>query len=33
MRARSRTVRHIHAVHDLDHKAIPLRSRPPAQIS
>jgi fructose-1,6-bisphosphatase II len=29
MRARSRTVRHIHAVHDLDHKAIPLRSRPP----
>ncbi len=28
MRARSRTVRHIHAVHDLDHKAIPLRSRP-----
>jgi fructose-1,6-bisphosphatase II len=28
MRARSRTVRHIHAVHDLDHKSIPLRSRP-----
>jgi fructose-1,6-bisphosphatase II len=28
MRARSRTVRRIHAVHDLDHKAIPLRSRP-----
>jgi fructose-1,6-bisphosphatase II len=28
MRARSRTVRHIHAVHDLDHKIIPLRSRP-----
>jgi fructose-1,6-bisphosphatase II len=27
MRARSRTVRHIHAVHDLDHKVIPLRSR------
>lgn len=26
MRARSRTVRHIHAVHDLDHKVIPLRS-------
>jgi fructose-1,6-bisphosphatase II len=28
MRARSRTVRHIHAVHHLDHKSIPLRSRP-----
>lgn len=28
MRARSRTVRHIHAVHDLDHKRIPLRSQP-----
>jgi fructose-1,6-bisphosphatase II len=28
MRARSRTVRRIHAVHHLDHKAIPLRSRP-----
>jgi fructose-1,6-bisphosphatase II len=27
MRARSRTVRHIHAIHDLDHKTIPLRSR------
>src|SRR5207249_364570 len=27
MRARSRTVRHIHAVHHLDHKIIPLRSR------
>jgi fructose-1,6-bisphosphatase II len=27
LRARSRTVRHIHAVHDLDHKVIPLRSR------
>jgi fructose-1,6-bisphosphatase II len=27
MRARSRTVRHIHAIHDLDHKRIPLRSR------
>ena len=27
MRARSRTVRHIHAVHHLDHKVIPLRSR------
>jgi fructose-1,6-bisphosphatase II len=26
MRARSRTVRHIHAVHHLDHKTIPLRS-------
>jgi len=26
LRARSRTVRHIHAVHDLDHKKIPLRS-------
>ena len=25
--ARSRTVRHIRAVHDLDHKAIPLRPR------
>jgi fructose-1,6-bisphosphatase II len=25
MRARSRTVRHIHAIHDLDHKMIPLR--------
>jgi fructose-1,6-bisphosphatase II len=29
MRARSRTVRHIHAVHNLDHKSIPLRSQPP----
>jgi fructose-1,6-bisphosphatase II len=28
MRARSRTVRHIHAIHDLDHKSTPLRSRP-----
>jgi fructose-1,6-bisphosphatase II len=28
MRARSRTVRHIHAVHNLDQKRIPLRSRP-----
>jgi fructose-1,6-bisphosphatase II len=28
MRARSRTVRRIHAVHHLDHKVIPLRSRP-----
>ncbi len=28
MRARSRTVRHIHAVHHLDHKSFPLRSRP-----
>ncbi len=28
MRARSRTVRHIHAVHDLLHKTIPLRSVP-----
>jgi fructose-1,6-bisphosphatase II len=28
MRARSRTVRHIHAVHNLDQKIIPLRSRP-----
>jgi fructose-1,6-bisphosphatase II len=27
MRARSRTVRHIRAVHDLDHKAVPLRAR------
>lgn len=27
MRARSRTVRRIQAVHDLDHKVIPLRSR------
>jgi fructose-1,6-bisphosphatase II len=27
MRARSRTVRHIHAVHHMDHKIIPLRSR------
>jgi fructose-1,6-bisphosphatase II len=27
MRARSRTVRRIHAVHHLDHKQIPLRSR------
>jgi fructose-1,6-bisphosphatase II len=27
IRARSRTVRHIQAVHDLDHKVIPLRSR------
>jgi isocitrate lyase len=31
MRARSRTVRHIHAVHDLDHKVIPLRSRDAAR--
>ncbi len=29
MRARSRTVRRIHAVHDLDHKTIPLRAHPP----
>jgi fructose-1,6-bisphosphatase II len=29
MRARSRTVRRIHAVHDLDYKAITLRSRRP----
>ena len=28
MRARSRTVRHIHAIHDLDHKTVPLRSQP-----
>ncbi|HEV3078799.1 MAG TPA: fructose-bisphosphatase class II [Gemmataceae bacterium] len=28
MRARSRTVRRIHASHNLDHKIIPLRSRP-----
>ena len=28
MRARSRTVRHIHAIHNLDHKRIPLRSQP-----
>jgi fructose-1,6-bisphosphatase II len=27
MRARSRTVRHIHAIHNLDHKHIPLRSK------
>jgi fructose-1,6-bisphosphatase II len=27
MRARSRTVRRIHAVHDLDHKIVPLRSQ------
>jgi fructose-1,6-bisphosphatase II len=27
MRARSRTVRHIRAVHDLDHKIVPLRSQ------
>jgi fructose-1,6-bisphosphatase II len=27
MRARSRTIRHIHAVHDLDHKLVPLRSQ------
>lgn len=27
MRARSRTVRRIHAIHDLDHKIVPLRSR------
>jgi fructose-1,6-bisphosphatase II len=27
MRARSRTVRHIRAIHHLDHKSIPLRSR------
>jgi len=26
-RARSRTVRHIHAIHNLDHKRIPLRSK------
>jgi fructose-1,6-bisphosphatase II len=29
MRARSRTVRRIHAIHDLDHKIIPRRSRLP----
>jgi fructose-1,6-bisphosphatase II len=29
MRARSRTVRHIHAVHHLDHKILPLRSDAP----
>jgi fructose-1,6-bisphosphatase II len=28
MRARSRTVRQIHAIHHLDHKVIPLRSKP-----
>jgi fructose-1,6-bisphosphatase II len=28
MRARTRTVRHIHAIHNLDHKIIPLRSQP-----
>jgi fructose-1,6-bisphosphatase II len=28
MRARSRTVRHIHAIHDFDHKIVPLRSQP-----
>jgi fructose-1,6-bisphosphatase II len=28
LRSRSRTVRHIHAVHNLDHKILPLRSRP-----
>jgi fructose-1,6-bisphosphatase II len=28
MRARSRTVRRIHAIHDMNHKMIPLRSRP-----
>jgi fructose-1,6-bisphosphatase II len=27
MRARSRTVRRIHAIHNLDRKKIPLRSR------
>jgi len=27
MRTRSRTVRHIHAIHNLDHKIIPLRSQ------
>jgi fructose-1,6-bisphosphatase II len=27
IRARSRTVRRIHAIHDLDHKLVPLRSR------
>jgi fructose-1,6-bisphosphatase II len=27
LRARSRTIRRIHAIHDLDHKIIPLRSR------
>lgn len=27
MRARSRTVRHIHAIHHLDHKILPLRSQ------
>jgi fructose-1,6-bisphosphatase II len=27
MRARSRIVRHVHALHDLDHKVFPLRSR------
>jgi fructose-1,6-bisphosphatase II len=26
MRTRSRTVRHIHAIHDFDHKLLPLRS-------
>jgi len=29
MRARSRTVRHIHAIHHLDHKIVPLRSQAP----
>jgi fructose-1,6-bisphosphatase II len=28
MRARSKTVRHIHAIHNLDQKVIPLRSQP-----
>jgi len=28
MRARSKTVRHIHAIHNLDQKIIPLRSQP-----
>jgi len=27
LRTRSRTVRHIHAIHNLDHKIIPLRSK------
>jgi len=28
LRTRTRTVRHIHAIHNLDHKHVPLRSRP-----
>jgi fructose-1,6-bisphosphatase II len=32
MRARSKTVRHIRAVHDLDHKVLPLRTRPQAHL-